>query len=117
MIPGWSEEDDDRRWITPNASAPLQSAQPRPLRPFNELRNMTHDGQVFSVEQHTNLYFHYVKVINDLVESFQMYATHMYYHPDSTAKYKPRQSEQAANYKIIRYIDVVQQIDQVAHIH
>ena len=39
---------------------------------------MTHDGQVFSMEQHTNLYFHHVEVINDLVESFQMYATHMY---------------------------------------
>ena len=58
-------------------SCPLQSAQPRSLRPFHELRDMVHDGQVFSMEQHTYLYFHCIKVINDLVESFQMYATHM----------------------------------------
>ena len=76
---------------------------------------MTHDGQVFSVKQHTNLYFHYVEVINDLVESFQMYATHMYYHPDSTAEYKPKQSDQASYYeRVIRNIDVVLQMDQVA---
>ena len=79
---------------------------------------MTHDGQVFSMEQCTNLYFHHVKVINDLVESFQMYANHMYYHPDSTAEYKTKQSHQAAYYEeIIRNIDVILQTDQVAHIH
>ena len=78
---------------------------------------MTHDGQVFSMEQHTNLYFHHVEVINDLVESLQMYATHMYYHPHSTAEYKPKQADQASYYeKIIRNIDVVLQTDQVFHI-
>ena len=51
----------------------------------HELWDMVQDGHVFSMEQHTNLYFHHVEVINDLVESFQMYATYMYYHPDSAA--------------------------------
>ena len=80
---------------------------------------MTHDGQVFSVEQCTNLYFHHVEVINDLVESFQMYANHMNYHLNSTAEYKTKQSDQTAYYKkiIIKNIDTVLQTDQVAHIH
>ena len=56
------------------APAPLQSAQQRPLRPFHELRHMTHEKQVFSMEKCTNLYFHCVEVINDLIESFQMYS-------------------------------------------
>ena len=56
---------------------------------------MTHDGQVFNMEQHTNLYFHCVEVINDLVESFLMYATHMYYHTDFTGAYKSKQVDQA----------------------
>ena len=71
---------------------------------------MVHDGHVFSMEQCTNLYFHCVEVINDLVESFQMYTTHMYYHPESAAEYRPKQVEQASYYeKIIRNIDVVLQ--------
>ena len=48
---------------------------------------MVHDGHVFSIEHHTNLYFHHIEVINYLVESFQMYTTRMYYHPDSAAEY------------------------------
>ena len=107
--------DDDRRQTTPNTPAPLQSDQTRSLRPFHELRNMVHNGHVFSIEQHTNLYFYHIEVINDLVESFHMYATHIYYHPDSTAEYRPKQVEQTSYYeKIIRNINIVL---QVAHIH
>ena len=32
-----SRLNDDRRWVNPNPPSQLQSAQPRPLRPFNEL--------------------------------------------------------------------------------
>ena len=79
---------------------------------------MIHNGQVFSMEQCTNLYFHCTEVINDLVESFQMYVTHMYYHLESAAEYKAKQTEQALYYeKIIRNVDRVLQMDQVAHIH
>ena len=103
-----SRLDDDRKKKTPNSPAPLQSAQPRSLRPFHELIDMVYDGEVFSMKQHTNLYFHLVQVINDLVESFQMYATHR----------KNKQAEQALYYeKIIKNIDIVLQTDQVACIH
>ena len=78
---------------------------------------MVHDGQVFSTEQCTNLYFLCIEVINDLVESFQMYATHIYDHPELSAEYRSKQTEQASYYeKIIRNIDIVLQMDQVAHI-
>ena len=79
---------------------------------------MVHDGQVFSMDQCTNLYFHCVEVINDLVESFQMYSTHINNHPESAAEYRAKQTEQALYYeKIIRNINIVLQMDQVAHIH
>ena len=41
---------DDRRWTTPNAPAPLWSAQPRPLRPFHELMDMVHGRLVFTMK-------------------------------------------------------------------
>ena len=48
------------------------------------------------------------------LESFQMYSTHMYYHPDSIAVYRPKQEEQTLFYKkIVRDIDTVLQMDQV----
>ena len=47
--------------------------------------------------QCTNLYFHSIEVINDLVKSFQMYATHMYYHPELVAEYMSKQTEQACH--------------------
>ena len=60
-----SRLDNDRRQAPQEVPAPQQSAQPRPLRLFRELKDMLHDGQVFGIEQCTNLYFHCV--INDLV--------------------------------------------------
>ena len=78
------------------APAPPQSAQLRLLRPFHELRDMTHEGQVFSMEQHTNLYFHCVEVINDLIESFQMYSMQILNQLESAAEIRSRWSEQAA---------------------
>ena len=79
---------------------------------------MVHDGQVFSTEQCTNLYFHHIEVINDLVESFQMYSTHIINHPLSAAEYRAKQSEQASYYeKVIRNINIVLQMDQVYCIH
>ena len=49
--------DEERRQV-PQEEAPAlpQSAQPRTLRPFLELRYMTHEGQVFSMRQHTNIF-------------------------------------------------------------
>ena len=67
-----SRLDDERRQMTQSALAPPQSAQPRSQWPFHELKDMVHNGQVFSMEQCTNLYFFHVEVINDLGESFQM---------------------------------------------
>ena len=79
---------------------------------------MVHNGQVFNMEQCTNLYFLHIEVINNLVESFQMYSSHIISHPQSAAEYRSKQMEQASYYeKIIRNIDIVLQIDQVAHIH
>ena len=114
-----SRLDEERRQVPQEeAPAPPQSAQPRPLRPFHELRDMTHEGQVFSMEQCTNLYFHHVEVINDLIESFQMYSTQILNQLESAAEIRSRQSEQAAYYEnIIKNIDIVLQLDQVAHIH
>ena len=78
---------------------------------------MVHDGQIFSTEQCTDLYFKHVEVINDLVESFQMYSTHILNHPEATANYRSKQSEQASYYeKVIRNIDIVLEMDQVSHI-
>ena len=114
-----SRLDEERRQV-PQEEAPAlpQSAQPRPLRPFHELRDMTHEGEVFSMEQHTNLYFHHIEVINDLIESFQMYSTQILNQPESAAEIRSRQSEQAAYYEnIIKNMDIVLQLDQVAHIH
>ena len=72
-----SRLDDERRQMTQSAPAPPQSAQPRSLQPFHELQDMVHNGKVFSMEQCTNLYFLCIEVINYLVESFQMYSTHI----------------------------------------
>ena len=78
---------------------------------------MVHDKQVFSMDQQTNLYFLHMEVINDLVELFQMYSIHLYYCPESAAEYRSKQTEQASYYeKIIRNIDIVLQMDQVAQI-
>ena len=79
---------------------------------------MVHDGQVFIMEQCTNLYFDHVEVINGLVESFQMYSMHINNHPESAVEYRSKQTEQASYYgEIIRNIDTVLQMVQVAHIH
>ena len=79
---------------------------------------MIHDEQIFSMEQCTNLYFVHIEVISDLVESFHMYSTHIINHPQSTAEYRSKQAEQASYYeKIVRNINIVPQMDQVAHIH
>ena len=79
---------------------------------------MAHEGQVFSMEQCTNLYFHRVEVINDLIESFQMCFMQILNQLESAAEIRSRQSEQAAYYEnIIKNIDIVLQLDQVAHIH
>ena len=64
-----SRLDEERRQAPQKeAPAPQQSVQPRPLRPFLELKDMAQEGQVFSMEQCTNLYFHHIEVINDLIE-------------------------------------------------
>ena len=100
------------------APAPPQSAQPRPLRPFHELMDMTDEQEVFSMEQCTNLYFHCIEVINDLIESFQMYSMQILNQLESAAEIRSRQSEQASYYEnIIKNIDIVLQLDQVACIH
>ena len=112
-----SRLDDNRRQMTQSSQAPLQSAQSRSLWPFHELKDMVHNEQVFSMQQCTNLYFLHVEVINDLVESFQMYSTHIINHPPSAAEYRPKQAEQALYYKkIIRNINIVLQMDQIANI-
>ena len=67
---------------------------------------------------HIYIYFKCVEIINDLVESFQLYPTHILNHPEATADYRSKQSEQALHYeKIIRNINIVLQMDQVCCIH
>ena len=79
---------------------------------------MTHEGQVFTKGQCTALYLHHVEVINDLIESFQMYFRQILNQLESETEIRSRQSEQAAYYEnIIKNIDIVLQLDQVAHIH
>ena len=115
-----SRLDEERRQVPQEeAPAPPQSAQLRPLRPFHELRDMTHEGQVFSMEQCTNLNFiTFIEVLKDLIESFQMYSMQILNQPESAAEIRSRQSEQAAYYgNIIKNIDIVLQLDQVACIH
>ena len=98
-----------------SAPAPIHSAQPRSLWPFHDLKDTVYNGQVFSMEQCINLYFICIEVINDLVESFQMYSTHIINHPQSTAEYRSKQAEQALYYeKVVRNINLVLQMDQVA---
>ena len=47
-----------------------------------------------------------------------MYSTHIINHPQSAAEYRSKQVEQASYYeKVVRNIDIVLQMDQVAHIH
>ena len=78
---------------------------------------MVHDGQVFSTEYCTDLHFKHTEAINDLVESFQMYSTHILNHPKVTADCRSKQSEQPLYYeKIIRNINIVLQMNQVCHI-
>ena len=114
-----SRVDEDRRQVPQEeAPAPPQSAQQWTLRPFLELRDMTHDGQVFSMEQCSNLYFYHIEVINDLIESFQMYSMQILNQPETAAEIRSRQSEQAKYYEnIIENIGIVLQLDQVAHLH
>ena len=109
-----SRLDDERRQMTQNIPAHQQMSQTGTLWPFHELRDMVHGGQLLSTEQCTDLYFKHVDVINDLVESFQMYSTHILNHPEATADYRSKQSEQASYYeRIMRNIDIVLQMDQV----
>ena len=104
--------------MTQDIPAPKQPSQLRTLLTFHELRDMVHNGQVFSTEQCTNLYFSCIEVINDLVESFQMYSTHIHNHLESAANYRSKQSEQVLYYeKVIRNIDILLQMDQVSCIH
>ena len=113
-----SRVDDNRRQVPQEVPALQELTPHRQLRPFHEFKDMVHDGQVFSMEQCTNLYFDHFEVINDLVELFQMYSTHILNNPLSAPKYRAKQSEQASYYeKIIRNIDVVLQMDQVCHVH
>ena len=118
MIPGWMTTG--HRWYNVLQHHYSQS-KPDHCEPFHELKDMVHNGQVFRMEQCTNLYFlHFegIEVINDLVESFQMYSTHIINQPQSAAEYRSKQTEQASYYeKIIRNIDIVLQMDQVACIH
>ena len=69
-----SNLDSDRRQVSQDVPAPVQHTQ---LRPFHEMKDLVHGGHVFSMEQCTNLYFNHVKVINNLIESFQMYSRHI----------------------------------------
>ena len=120
MVKNDSRLDEKRRLVPQEeATAPQQPAQPRTLRSFLELRDMTHEGQIFSMDQCTNLYFHHcAEVINDLIESFQMYSMQILNQPESAAEIRSRQSEQASYYEnIIKNIDIVLQLDQIAHIH
>ena len=69
-----SRVDVERRQVAQKeAPAPPQPVQLDSLRPFHELRGMSHEGQVFRMEQCTNLYFHCIEVINGLIELFQIY--------------------------------------------
>ena len=112
-----SRLDDNRRHVPQEVPTLQKSAQPRQLRPFHELKDMVHDSQVFSMEYCTNLYFYRIEVINNLVESFQMYSTHILNNPLSAPEYRTKQSEQASYYeKIIKNINVFLQMDQVYHI-
>ena len=55
----------------------------------------------------TYIFFH-VEVINDLVEPFQIYSTHIINHTESTAEYRSRQAKSALYYeKVVRKIDIV----------
>ena len=79
---------------------------------------MTHEGHIFTIDQCTNLCFDHVEVINDLIESFQMYSMQILNQLESAAEIRSRQSEQALYYEnIIKNIDIILQLDQVACIH
>ena len=80
---------------------------------------MTHEGQVFSMEQCTNLYFHCIEVINDLIESLQMYSMQTLNQLQSQQLKSDLDSQnQAAYYEnIIKNIDIVLQLGQVACIY
>ena len=53
--------DDERRHTIPDAPDPQKPSQPRKLCSFKELRNLVHDGKVFTTEQHKNQYFAVLK--------------------------------------------------------
>ena len=70
------------------------------------------------MEQCTNLYFHHVEVINNLIRIISD-VLHMQIlnQLESAAEIRSRQSEQAAYYEnIIKNIHIVLQLDQVVHI-
>ena len=88
-----SKMDDKRGQVPQEVPALQESAQHRQLQPFHKLKDMVHDGQVFSIEWHTNLYFDHVEVINDLAEFYQMYGTQILNNPLSTPEYRTKQAE------------------------
>ena len=109
-----SRLDDKRRQASQDAPAPQKPSQTKELCSFDELKNLVHDGKIFSTDQHTNLYFSCVEVICDLVESFQAYSNLIRNQPELPGEYTSKQAEQASYYKgILRNIDVVLQMDQV----
>ena len=113
-----SRLDDDRRQVTQNTPSPQQSSQPKELHSFNELKELVHDGKIFTTGQHTKLYFSHVEIIIDLVESYQAYSNLIAKQPNLLGEYAVKKAEQASYYeKILRDLDIVLEMDQVYHTH
>ena len=106
---GWTMTTGDR-WPQTGPSPTNSNLQPRTTYDhFMKSEDMVHDGQVFSTEQCTNLYFHHVEVINNLVESFpDVFYTHNQPPRSLQLNTEPKQSKQASYYeKVIRNINIV----------
>ena len=72
--------------------------KPRNYTAFDELKNLVHDGKIFSTDQCTNLYFSCVEVICNLAESFQVYSNLIRNQPELAGEYTSKQAEQASYY-------------------
>ena len=84
----------ERRQVSLGDSAQREPAQPRELRPFNELKEMAHDGKVLNTKPCTNIYFNHIEDISYLGESFQMHSMQITNQPELAGEYRAKQVEQ-----------------------
>lgn len=103
------------RRIVPQENNFIQyPTMPKVFKKFENLRNLRHNGQVFSVTQRSQLYMDRVDVIIEMIDTFQVFSRRINFNPEMENEYAVHRLDYTLNYnEIIHNIDIVLQEDQV----